>query len=169
MKKRACIIWCVALLLSAVIASAVSLWLSRPCILPPEECSEVYRRYAGNPDVQAAYIKGYKVNDTLTLNATVLQALNDTGWASLREDFNIKPSHNDSTALAAGLDVLVLQLGFKFSDAIKADNDFATLSLRDRYICVFQNIEDSIKDRFIDEIWDKIFDIATNNQSLTNN
>ena len=160
--------WAVVLLMATAIVATV-LYVRTPRILPLSECSNIYQRYHDNPDVAAAYIKDYKVNDTLVISATVLQALNDTGWASLREDFNINPSHNDSTALAAGLDVLVLQLGFKFSDAIKADNDFAALSLRDRYICVFQNIEDSIRDRFIDEIWDKIFDIATNNQSLINN
>ena len=137
--------------------------------LPQGKCSEVYRRYADSRDIAAAYIKDYKVNDTLILNATVLRALNDTGWASLRADFNIKLSHNDSTALAADLDPLGLKLGFNFGDEIKSDDDFAAFSLKDRYICVFQDIDESQREPFIDAILFKILESAKNKQTLLNN
>ena len=39
-----------------------------------EECSEVYRRYEGLEGIDAAYIKNYRVNDTLTLPVTLLCA-----------------------------------------------------------------------------------------------
>lgn len=59
----------------------------RPRTVPLEECSELYQRYADNPDINAAYVKNYRINDTLTLCATILEAANDTGWTVLQQDF----------------------------------------------------------------------------------
>lgn len=67
---------------------AFRLW---PRTLKPEECSVLYQRYAESPDICATYIKNYRVNDTLTLNATLLEATTDSGWAILLKDFNISP------------------------------------------------------------------------------
>lgn len=54
-----------------------------------EECSEVYRRYEGLEGIDAAYIKNYRVNDTLTLPVTLLEATTDSGWARLVSKFNV--------------------------------------------------------------------------------
>ena len=85
MKKRL-LIPLVVFLVIAGVGTAVTYW---PRTVPWDECSELYRRYAVCPDVSAAYIKDYRVNDSLTLSATILQAVTDTGWAMLRKDFNL--------------------------------------------------------------------------------
>ena len=71
----------------------------RPRPVPLDECSELYRRYADNPDIRAAYVKNYRINDTLTLSATLLEAANDTGWAVLQHDFKIIPYPPEIMAL----------------------------------------------------------------------
>ena len=55
----------------------------RPRTVPLEECSQIYRDYADDPHVAVAFIKGFRVNDTLTVDVTTLHALDSVGWHSL--------------------------------------------------------------------------------------
>ena len=57
--------------------------------LPERKCGQVYQRYAHVEGIQAAYIKDYRINDTLTIAVTLLEATTDSGWAVLQEDFNV--------------------------------------------------------------------------------
>ncbi len=61
--------------------------------LPPAiaywRSSEVYKRYSRVEGVRATYIKDFRVNDTLTIGVTLLEATTDSGWAALQEDFGL--------------------------------------------------------------------------------
>ncbi len=78
-----------ALLCLAIVGGAVAykLW---PRTVPLAECSEVYRRYADTPGINAAYIKDYRVNDSVTVCVTLLEALDSSSWDSLKNDFKIE-------------------------------------------------------------------------------
>lgn len=70
--------------LICVLAVALTLgWKYCPRTVPVEECSQLYRDYADNPHIAAAYIRDFRVNDSLTLNVTVLEALDSAGWDTL--------------------------------------------------------------------------------------
>ena len=84
MKKKAIIIVVIAMLLLGMLACLLC-----PRVVQLEECSEVYRRYEGLEGIDAAYIKNYRVNDTLTLPVTLLEATTDSGWARLQKDFGV--------------------------------------------------------------------------------
>ena len=84
MKKKAIIIVVIAMLLLGMLACLLC-----PRVVQLEECSEVYRRYEGLEGIDAAYIKNYRVNDTLTLPVTLLEATTDSGWAKLVSKFNV--------------------------------------------------------------------------------
>ncbi len=134
MKKKLLIPLAVFLLIFGV-GAAVML---RPRAVPWDECSELYRRYADCPGVEAAYIKDYRVNDTLPLCATVLEAQTDSAWSELsiayRLDYYID-SCDVRQALEKGNDILTL---LPYLSTPPADsNDLAVVSSRDRYICVF--------------------------------
>ncbi len=83
--------WLITLFLLVVVPTAFAFVRTHPRTLKPEECSELYRRYADSPDIRATYVKNYRVNDTLTLNATLLEATTDSGWAILLNDFKVPP------------------------------------------------------------------------------
>ena len=71
----------------------VSAWiLLHPRQLPEEECSDTYRRYKDVEGVAASFIKGFPVNDTLSLDVTTLQATDSAGWERLKKDFHIAPA-----------------------------------------------------------------------------
>ena len=60
-----------------------------PGIVPESQCSEVYRRYAHVPGVEAAFVKSFPINDTLGVDVTLLRAADSAGWAYMMEAFNI--------------------------------------------------------------------------------
>ena len=58
------------------------------CAVPYWQSSEVYKKYKDVEGIRASYVKDFRVNDTLTVGVTLLEA-NDTGWERLMEDFRI--------------------------------------------------------------------------------
>lgn len=69
-----------------LVALAVRLW---PRTVPFDQCSDVYKRYAAVDGVDATFIKDYKVNDTVLVDVTLLEATDSMGWATLKKDFDI--------------------------------------------------------------------------------
>ena len=69
-----------------LVALAVRLW---PRTVPFDQCSDVYKRYAAVDGVVATFIKDYKVNDTVFVDVTLLEATDSVGWATLKKDFDI--------------------------------------------------------------------------------
>ena len=74
------------LLLSAALTLAVKY---RPRGLSEEECGPLYRQYAHAPGIEASFVKGFRVNDTLFLDVTLLQAKDSAGWERLLNDFHL--------------------------------------------------------------------------------
>ena len=77
--------------LLVVVATVVMVQVVRylPRVVPYWQCSEVYKRYSRVEGVRATYVKDYRINDTLTIGVTLLEATTDSGWAVLQEDFNV--------------------------------------------------------------------------------
>ena len=70
-----------------LLALAVRLW---PRTVPYAQCSDLYKRYAAVDDIDATFIKGYQVNDTLAVDVTLLEAKDSAGWDMLKRDFEIQ-------------------------------------------------------------------------------
>ena len=81
--------WLVVGLLLLVECAALWAYRSCPRTLPESQCSEVYRRYAHVPGVEAAFVKGFPINDTLGVDVTLLRAADSAGWAYMMEAFHI--------------------------------------------------------------------------------
>ncbi len=64
----------------------VKLW---PRTVPFDQCSVAYKTYAGHPGIRAAFIKDYRINDTVKVNVTLLEAKTDSAWTVLQTDFNV--------------------------------------------------------------------------------
>ena len=86
MKKTDLLVW--LLLCSLAVAAAFAL---KQChrTLPESQCSEVYRRYAHVPGVEAAFVKGFPINDTLGVDVTLLHAADSAGWVYLIDAFGL--------------------------------------------------------------------------------
>ena len=79
----------ITLLSSLLLVGLAYMVVRWPRTVPPAECSEVYRRYSEVEGIRATYVKDYRVNDTVTVGVTLLEAETDSGWARLQEDFDL--------------------------------------------------------------------------------
>lgn len=80
--------WILTLLMVAAVVAAAAAVFCRH-ILPRWQVSDLYRRYEHVDGIAASYIHNYPVNDTLTLDVTLLEATSDCGWQTLCSDFAI--------------------------------------------------------------------------------
>ena len=141
----------------------------RPHTVPWEECSEVYCRYATTDGIRASYIKDYRVNDTITLNVTLLEATDSAGWDTMKNHFQILEPENNiiDDVTACGRDALTLLRLNKTQNAL-SNNDLVVASMRDKYICIFHTKDSADNITMLNIIFDVILNSLTNNQSLKN-
>ena len=77
--------WILAFLLLTILGvAAVAAWRY---LLPERHVSDLYRRYHNADGIAASYIHNFPVNDTLTLDVTLLEATTDSAWQALCADF----------------------------------------------------------------------------------
>lgn len=60
--------------------AVLTLWKRPYWFFPQGEVSEYYTRYAGAHGINAAFVKDYRVNDTLRLDVTVLEVTDSAVW-----------------------------------------------------------------------------------------
>ena len=72
------------LVAAAVLAVGVAVWRYTA---PQRHVSDLYLRYENADGVAASYIHNFPVNDTLTLDVTLLEATTDSAWQALCTDF----------------------------------------------------------------------------------
>ncbi len=87
MKKSSIYIIFVLVVVAAIVAGLAVRYV--PSVVPYWQCSEVYKRYSKVEGVCASYIKDYRINDTLTVGVTLLEATDSAGWEYLLQAFNI--------------------------------------------------------------------------------
>lgn len=75
------------LLLAVAIPLLTAYW---PRILQPRQCSPLYQRYYNVPGIEASYVKGFRINDTLAIDATLLHATDSASWERLLNDFHLE-------------------------------------------------------------------------------
>lgn len=95
MKRR----WTITLLVILLAAAGVGLFKYWPRTIDDDQCSALYRNYLHCPGIQSTYIKGKRLNDTLRIDLTLLQATTPQGWEQLQKDFNITQPDSATTAL----------------------------------------------------------------------
>lgn len=86
LERKDCIIN--ALIIACVVGVGLVAWYLPPT-LAYWQGGEVYKRYSKAEGVRATYIKDYPLNDTLTVAVTLLEAVTDSGWVRLQEDFEL--------------------------------------------------------------------------------
>lgn len=90
-----------------LVALAVRLW---PRTVPLDQCSDLYKQYVAVEGINATYIKDYKVNDTVFVDVTLLEAT-DSMWHTLMTDFNIPTPDSDlQQFIDAGENLVVTKL-----------------------------------------------------------
>lgn len=71
---------------SILVVVAVKYW---PRVLTPDQCSEVYRRYKDRDDLSVAFVKDYRIGDSITVDVTTIEATDSASWESLLREMNV--------------------------------------------------------------------------------
>lgn len=129
------------ILLCALILAAGLYVVLTPQVVPYSRCSAVYQRYADVDGVDAAFLKDYKVNDTLAVDVTVLKATDSASWAMLQKDFNFKPPEPRALEFL-GEDAIFVKSAPKADyslpkDPIKLNNDIISIYWKEQSIYIF--------------------------------
>ena len=150
---------CLLIVLGAL---AVKLW---PRTVPFEQCSEVYKKYAGADGVDASFLKDYRINDTAFVDVTVLEALSDTGWAVLQEQFHLPILDEKALQSTKGHNPIFVKLVSKSGYPAECGSDYERVlasSYQSEYICVFH----AKNKNEVDVIQNHAFFKSTNEENL---
>lgn len=82
--------WLITIFICLLLLGGGGAVLFLPQVVPFDQCSDVYKKYAGMDGVDATFIRDYKVNDTVYVDVTYIEAKNTARWNELLEDFNIE-------------------------------------------------------------------------------
>lgn len=134
--------WGVFFIILAVALGVITLIYRWHRIFPTHEVSEIYSRYAKEEGIDAAFVKDYRVNDSVTVDVTVLEATTDSVWEVLLKYFNITPPPPEAIGLI-DMDKPLIRLANRQDYALPADsvatnNDVLSIVFSDRRICVFK-------------------------------
>lgn len=138
--KRHWIFRIVCILLAIIIPWMIK---SLPTPLLDKDCSPLYQRYADDPDIEASYVKGFRVNDTLTIDATLLRAKDSASWVRLTKELEIpKATENVIDGMKKGQNVIMNYLNKKGStehcmDTNLSNNDLVGVSHQKHTISIF--------------------------------
>ena len=69
--------------------AAFTLWKRWYWFFPSYSVSELYTKYAGTEGLDVAFVKDYRVNDTVFVDVTMLETKDSLMWDSLKKDFKI--------------------------------------------------------------------------------
>ena len=85
--------------------AAITLWKRWYWFFPSHEVSEVYTKYADTEGLNVTFLKNYRINDSVFVDVTLIEAVDSTAWNLIKEDFRIiTPEeyniHYDSTTVS---------------------------------------------------------------------
>ena len=137
-KKR---FWLIIAILALVEALVCYVVLQREYLFPSDEVSEIYDRYEKVEGIDVSFVKDYKVNDTLFVDVTLLEAKDSVGWTTLQADFHVPVIPEEYRKLLANSSSVDFWLASKKDPTIKTDtiishNDLIVMSRQRQTICV---------------------------------
>ena len=131
--------WIAALIGMVAVGGALA-WHYWPRTVPLEECSGIYQRYHDNPHVVASFLKDFRVNDTVTVDVTLLEAKDDEGWEELREMTGGFPlMEHEKEQLKRGNDIV--QTWISENDSLKPSPNTDPIN---NFFCVMSFLKQSI-------------------------
>ena len=144
-----------------------------PRTVPLEECSPLYRQYAGHEDIEATFVKDYPVDDTTLVDVTLLQATTDSAWESLCHEF-VPYEFADSNDYTNKLIHDTTAINFwavseddcrtKVNPSISEKHNSVYMAAKMRAICIFHINKKEQSDILIDIMLEHF--LSSNTQSL---
>ena len=154
--------WLITILVCLVLLGGGGAVLLLPQVVPFDQCSDVYKRYAKMDGVDATFIKDYKVNDSVVVSATLLETEDTCMWEKLCEDMHI-PSITKIPEEFKDLFLSKNTFGYivEKDSSLIAEKDMCLKNLyvysrMDMTICIFHSLTEEQYDAIIDKEIDDI-------------
>ena len=154
--------WPITILVCLLILGGGGAVLLLPQVVPFDQCSDVYKRYAKMDGVDATFIKDYNVNDSVVVSATLLETEDTCMWEKLCEDMHIPPITKIPEEFK---DLFLSKNTFGYivekDSTLIAEKDMCLKNLyvysrKDMTICVFHSLTEEQYDAIIDKEIDDI-------------
>lgn len=131
--------WPITILVCLLILGGGGLILGWPRTVPFSQCSDVYKRYAKMDGIDASFIKDFRVNDSVFIDVTLLEAIDSTGWDILKRDFEVASLPPELQQLVDNGEDLVFTKSIPKSEMDKSDfpNDLLAISHMIHTVTVF--------------------------------
>lgn len=109
-------------LLCLLVALAGGVRLFRYYLPHEGPTNALYEKYKDNPQVKASLLHDFRLNDTLAVDVTTLQATDSVGWETLKKDFHAFPlPENNQKKIDQGIDVISIHLAPKTDPTLPMD------------------------------------------------
>ncbi|MCQ2260763.1 MAG: hypothetical protein MJZ77_05185 [Bacteroidales bacterium] len=127
---------------------AITLVFRWHSIFPTDEVSELYTRYEHVEGLDVSYIKDFKVNDTVCVDVTMLEAKTDSAWTTIQTDFNVPIIPEEYQELLANYNSVDSWLAPKENYKLPmnpniSNNDAIAVLRKERTISVFHTRKDT--------------------------
>ena len=81
-------LWPITILLCLLLAAGCIILVRCPRTVPDDQCSEVYRRYKDRDDLSVAFVKDYRIGDSIIVDVTTITAKDSASWENLQREMN---------------------------------------------------------------------------------
>ncbi len=126
------------------------------CAVPYWQSSEVYKKYKDVEGIRASYVKDFRVNDTLTVAVTLLEATDSAGWEYLKQAFAISTEMVRAAEKIPSFDVWIRQtlkdhpeIRYDENDDSSSDTkevEIVAISISKQEICVLHTQNEQERD-----------------------
>ena len=163
MKRSWIITICLCLLL--LVGGGIAIFMPRT--VPFSQCSEIYKKYADHPDIDASFIKEFKINDSISVDVTLLKAIDTSGWKTLSEDLCITVPDTASQRQIDNGTNLIFTKKVKSNDCSQTDTTnsddahIMAVSYLNKTVCIFH----TMNRRERHAVWFYNFDKSTGNKT----
>lgn len=142
--------------------AVLTLWKRPYWFFPSDKVSEYYTRYAGTGGINAAFVKDYRINDTLLLDVTVLEVTDSAVWEQtcaelgLMTNAEIPEKDRDFFLEPGGFESFVLHDTINVCGKPTPLRTVFVIQRFERTICIFHRVSeaqyDAIMRKNIDEL-----------------
>ena len=142
MKRRILLFSLAALLCVATVA----FFKYRAAIFRSGNVSELYRTYKDTPGIDATFIKDFHVNDTVSVDVTLLQATDSAGWETLLSNVRMTKDTEEHFKILKNKKAVSSQsfpkghLGLP-PDPVFINNDLLTIDWAEHSLAIFHITE----------------------------
>lgn len=138
--------WIVTVLILLLFTAGGVLVKRCPRTVPFEQCSELYQHYADTEGIEASFIQGYRLNDSLRVDVTLLQATDSAAWQQLMDTMysNYSQEARDYIMHRKKIRVRAIPKGYLNlpTDTVLLNNDIVVTDVANQTVFIF-NLTDS--------------------------